>query len=125
MIINFIPVYTDTMTRLKTISVKGQTITINGEPFDFSPLGNGYELPQDAIGSEFFADKAIMSEDGVLTVSLFMPYDETVATQAIRFPDPVVMKSDGPVDIPTDHPADPVFVPEPEEDEEAHGLLEE
>lgn len=122
MIINFSPVHAPGWTPLKSVFVQGLTITINGEPFDFSPLGRGYELSLEAIGSPLFADKAVMSADGVLAVTLLMPYDEATATGAIRFPEPVTVTADGPVDIPTDHPAPP---PEPPTIEDDHGLLAE
>ncbi|MFJ3121030.1 hypothetical protein ACIPI6_31385 [Pseudomonas protegens] len=122
LIIHFSPVHAPDWTPLRSVFVEGLTITINGEPFDFSPLGKGYELSLQAIGSPLFADKAVMSADGVLAVTLLMPYDEATATGAIRFPEPVTVTADGPVDIPTDHPAPP---PEPPTIEEDHGLLAE
>ncbi|WOE77477.1 hypothetical protein RZO07_19395 [Pseudomonas protegens] len=124
-VISFSPVYTDSSPRLESVTVNGYVITINGEPFDFSPLGKGYELSLEAIGSPLFADKAVMSTDGVLAVTLLMPYDEATATDAIRFPEPVTVTADGPVDIPTDHPAQPPEIPTIETIEEDHGLLAE
>lgn len=120
--VKFSPICTDQLPRIKAVSVEGCTITVNGEPFDFSPLEKGYELSLDAIGSDLFADKAVMSTDGVLSIVLLMPYDEATATDAIRFPDPVMVTADGPVDIPTDHPAQPPETPTIEDD---HGLLAE
>lgn len=122
MIINFSPVHAPDWTPLKSVFVQGLTITINGKPFDFSPLGKGYELSLEAIGSEYFADKAVMSDDGVLAVTLLMPYDEATATDAIRFPEPVTVTADGPVDIPTDHLAPASETPTIEDD---HGLFAE
>ncbi|WP_443693147.1 hypothetical protein ACRZ5O_08500 [Pseudomonas protegens] len=119
--INFSPVYAPELRPLKSVFIKELTITINGESFDFAPLGKGYELSLEAIGSSLFADKAVMSADGVLSVVLLMPYDEATATHAIRFPDPVTV-ADGPVDIPTDHPAPASEIPTIEDD---HGLLAE
>lgn len=121
-IIQFSPVYTDGLPTLKSISIEGYAITINGELFDFSPLEKGYELALEAIGSKLFADKAVMSVDGVLSIVLLMPYDEATATHAIRFPEPVTVTADGQVDIPTDHPAPP---PEPPTVEDDHGFLAE
>ncbi|QYM99501.1 hypothetical protein K1T36_20760 [Pseudomonas protegens] len=120
--INFSPVYAPDRKPLESITVKGYKLIINGEPFDFSPLGKGYELSLEAIGSPLFADKAVMSADGVLSIVLLMPYDEATATDAIRFPEPVTVTADGSVGIPTDHPAPPSEPPTIEED---HGLLAE
>ncbi|MCU7649472.1 hypothetical protein [Pseudomonas piscis] len=121
-IINFSPVCTDRLPTLESVSIEGYAITINGELFDFSPLEKGYELSLEAIGSELFTDKAVMSTEGVLSVTLLMPYDEATATDAIRFPEPVTVTTAGPVDIPTDHPAQPPVTPTVEDD---HGLLAE
>lgn len=121
-IIKFSPVYTGRFPPIESASVEGYAITINGSTFDFSPLEKGYELSLEAIGSELFADKAVMSVDGTLSVTLLMPYDEATATDAIRFPAPVTVTTNGPVDIPTDHPAPPPQIPTIEAD---HGLLPE
>ncbi|WMN18986.1 hypothetical protein QL104_06140 [Pseudomonas piscis] len=121
-IINFSPVYTDRLPTLESVSIEGYAITINGATFDFSPLEKGYELSVEAIDSPLFADKAVMSAEGVLSITLLMPYDEATATEAIRFPAPVTVTTNGPVDIPTDHPAQPPVTPTVEDD---HGLLAE
>ncbi|KTC39482.1 hypothetical protein AO265_23840, partial [Pseudomonas sp. ABAC61] len=78
-IIKFSPVYTGRSPRIESASVEGYAITINGEQFDFSPLEKGYELSLEAIDSPLFADKAVMSVDGTLSVTLLMPYDEATA----------------------------------------------
>lgn len=121
-VIKFSPIYASDWTRIKSVSVNGFKVTVNGETFDFSPLGKGYELALEGIGSPLFADKAVMSVDGGLAVTLLMPYDEATATDAIRFPEPVIVTADGPVDIPTDHPA---VIPETPIIEDDHGLLAE
>lgn len=120
--ITFSPIYAPTFELLKTLNVEGYKLTVNGEEFDFSPLEKGYELSPEAIGSKLFADKAVMSADGVLSITLLMPYDEATATDAIRFPEPVTVTAAGPVDIPTNHPAQPPVTPTVEAD---HGLLAE
>ncbi|WMN15590.1 hypothetical protein QL104_19735 [Pseudomonas piscis] len=120
--IKFSPIYAQTLEPLKTLKVEGYKLTVNGEEFDFSPLQPGYELSLEAIGSPLFADKAVMSTDGVLSITLLMPYDEATATEAIRFPVPVTVTAAGPVDIPTNHPAQPPVTPTVEDD---HGLLAE
>ncbi|MBC2657760.1 hypothetical protein H7A76_20165 [Pseudomonas sp. MSSRFD41] len=120
--IKFSPIHAPTFELLKTLKVEGYKLTVNGEEFDFSPLEKGYELSLEAIDSPLFADKAVMSADGVLSITLLMPYDEATATDAIRFPEPVTVTAAGPVDIPTNHPAQPPVTPTVEAD---HGLLAE
>ncbi|WP_181433931.1 hypothetical protein [Pseudomonas protegens] len=123
--IKFSPVDAPAWKPLESISVEGYKLIVNGESFDFSPLERGYELSLDAIGSDLFADKTVMSADGVLSVALLMPYDEATVTDAIRFPEPVMVTADGPVDIPTDHPAQPPEIPAIETIEDNNGLLAE
>ncbi|MFJ2456066.1 hypothetical protein ACIOWK_30915 [Pseudomonas protegens] len=118
--VKFSPVYTDRLPCIESVSVEGYAITINGSTFDFSPLEKGYELSLEAIGSSLFADKAVMSADGVLSIALLMPYDEATATDAVRFPVPLTVAADGPVDIPTNYPTQPPVTPTVEDD---HGLL--
>ncbi|MDP9504500.1 hypothetical protein [Pseudomonas protegens] len=120
--ISFSPVYAPDWKRLESVDVKEYKLIINGETFDFSPLEKGYELSLEDIGSDLFADKAVMSTDGVLSIALLMPYDEATATDAIRFPEPVTVTADGPVDIPTDHPAPASETPTIEDE---HGFLAE
>lgn len=123
-IINFSPIYATDWPVIKSVNIRGFEVTINSETFDFSPLEKGYELGREGIGSPFFADKASMSAEGVLSITLLMPYDEATATDAIRFPEPVTVTADGPVDIPTNHPAIIPETPTIEEDED-NGLLAE
>ncbi|WP_025126490.1 hypothetical protein [Pseudomonas sp. PH1b] len=124
-IVRFSPLDAPNWRQLESVEVDGYRIIINGSSFDFSPLQPGYDLPLEAIGSELFADKAVMSTDGVLSITLQMPYDEATATDAIRFPEPVTVTADGLVDIPTDHPAPPPETPTIETIEEDNGLLAE
>lgn len=105
--IRFSPIASTTLEPLKSLSVKGYAITLNGEVFDFTELQPGYQLEQVDIKSDWFVDRAVMSFEGVLSVAILMPYDETVATDAIRFPESVTVTAAGPVEIPTDHPAQP------------------
>ncbi|UMZ13298.1 hypothetical protein I9018_06230 [Pseudomonas sp. MPFS] len=120
--IRFSPIASTALEPLKSLSVKGYVITLNGEVFDFTELQPGYQLEQVDIESDWFVDRAVMSLDGVLSVAILMPYDEATATDAIRFPEPVTVTAAGPVDIPTDHPAQPPVTPTVEDD---HGLLAE
>ncbi|ERO61169.1 hypothetical protein [Pseudomonas piscis] len=120
--IRFSPIASTALEPLKSLSVKGYAITLNGEVFDFTELQPGYQLEQVDIESDWFVDRAVMSLDGVLSVAILMPYDEATATDAIRFPEPVTVTAAGPVDIPTNHPAQPPVTPTVEDD---HGLLAE
>lgn len=120
MIINLSPSRSDSRI---SVSVNGDTISINEEPFDFSPLQDGDTLPQKAIDSPWFAGD-VKRVDGVLHVTLMFPHGP-YAGEAARFPVPITVIQDGPVQLPdSGHEApQPVFsgpVIEQEPVEEPH-----
>lgn len=106
MIIKLSPVRSDSRI---FISVNGNTIFINEEPFDFSQLQDGETLPRAAIDSPWFADD-VKRIDGVLHVALVLPHG-AYADEAARFPEPITVIQDGPVQLPdSGHDApQPVF----------------
>ena len=78
------------------------------EVFDFSPLQDGDTLPRQAINSPWFADD-VKRIDGVLHVKLVFPHG-AYAGEAARFPAPITVIQDGPVQLPdSGHDAPPVF----------------
>lgn len=101
--INLSPQFSDTDT-IKAVRL-GDTLTINGEPFDFSPLPDGATLPAGAIDSPHFAGP-VERIGGELHLTLRFPHSWD-ASEALRFPEPIHMTGDGPVPFPVD--------PEPEE----------
>ncbi|MGX0876212.1 hypothetical protein ACSSV4_000887 [Roseovarius sp. MBR-154] len=80
------------------LSRNGDTLTINGETFDFSPLPDGASLPTEAIGSDWFAGP-VERVGGVLRLTLILPHGAN-APEATRFPAPITLTGDGPVSLP-------------------------
>ncbi|MFI8479627.1 hypothetical protein ACIGCM_03560 [Pseudomonas sp. NPDC078700] len=80
-------------------SLVGDVLAINGEPFDFSDLPEGATLPVEAIGSEHFAGPVSRIE-GELQITLRFPIGPD-ASEAARFPKPIAVTIDGPVELPT------------------------
>ena len=93
--ISFSPVRCDTRLR---VSVLGDTIFVNDEPFDFSPLAEGATLPAEAVNSDWFTGP-ITRKDGCIEVVLVLPHG-AVAPKEARFPAPVTTQVDGPVALP-------------------------
>jgi hypothetical protein len=93
--ITFSPTRRDTPMAL---SRSGDTLTINGEVFDFSPLPEGATLPPEAIASDWFAGP-VERVDGALRLTLVLPHGAN-APEETRFPAPVAMTGDGPVPMP-------------------------
>lgn len=80
------------------LSRAGDTLTINGELFDFSILPEGASLPADAIDSDWFAGP-VTRVDGALHVVLVLPHGDH-APEETRFPLPLTLTGDGPVTLP-------------------------
>ena len=93
-----------------TVTVTGDTITINGDSFDFSPLAEGSTLPSDAIDSEWIIGD-VTRTDGEIVLSLLLPHGSR-APHETRFPEPITVTTDGPVELPIYNEP----LPEPEEE---------
>lgn len=81
-----------------TIVVSGDLLTLNGESFDFGQLPDGASLPLEAIASEHFAGPVSRIE-GELHLTLRFPIGPD-ASEAARFPSPIHVTTDGPVELP-------------------------
>ena len=82
------------------LSASGNTLTINGEAFDFSAVHDGGTLPREAIDCAMIAGDVTRCE-GELHVPLLLPYGEN-APEAVRFPAPLSVTQDGPIALPYD-----------------------
>ncbi|ORL61366.1 hypothetical protein B7H20_02925 [Pseudomonas aeruginosa] len=81
-----------------SLSRAGDVLTVNGQAFDFTPLPEGGELPAEAIGSEWFAGP-VLRRAGRLELILRFPLAAD-ASAAARFPEPLMIEADGPVELP-------------------------
>lgn len=81
-----------------SIVIKGETIIVNGEAFDFSPLLEGATLPGSAILSEWFTGDA-ERKNGNLSVTIRLPHGAN-APEKTRFPTPLEIDANGPVELP-------------------------
>ncbi|MEM7596498.1 MAG: hypothetical protein AAF382_02300 [Pseudomonadota bacterium] len=93
--ISFSPVRSDMRVR---VSVLGDTIIVNDEPFDFARLPEGATLPPEAINSDWFTGP-VTRKNGTVEVMLVLPHG-SVAPKETRFPNPVITQIDGPVSLP-------------------------
>ena len=80
------------------ISRAGDVLTINGEPFDFTQLPEGATLPATAVGSDYFVD-TVERIGGELHLTLRLPHGPN-PSQAVAFPQPIIVTVDGPVELP-------------------------
>lgn len=79
--------------RLK-VAVAGTTLVVNGDEFDFSFMEPGSELPLDALGSEVFRSDVTCDEDGVVSLTVAVPYGPT-PTEAEVYPPVLDRVTDG------------------------------
>lgn len=80
------------------VSKEGDTLTINGEPFDFSPIAEGAILPASAVDCEFIIGD-VRRQDGELHLTLLLPISWDAGHEAC-FPEPIVSPEDGPIKLP-------------------------
>ena len=93
-----------------TASRDGDTLTLNGETFDFGPLGEGETLPADAIDSPWITGD-VTRADGALHITLRLPHGAN-APEETRFPETIIDPPDGEIALPMHS------LPEPEEPED-------
>ncbi len=77
---------------------QGDTLTIDGELFDFSAVPEGAILPSDAVASPWVAGP-VTREDGMLHLVLALSHGAH-APQDTLFPSPVTVTGDGTIPLP-------------------------
>lgn len=86
------------MDKTLDVSKAGSVLTVNGEQFDFSRMGEGGTLPRSAISSDWFGgDVDVVDGDMVLT--LVLPLSANFSPEQ-AFPVDLVDVPDGPVAFP-------------------------
>jgi hypothetical protein len=81
-----------------TVTRSGDTLTIDGESFDFSGVPDGATLPAEAIASDWFPGP-VERIVGVLHLTLRLSHGAN-APESTRFPAPITLTQDGPVELP-------------------------
>lgn len=82
----------------------GDILTVNGESFDFSEVPDGATLPRWAVACAWLASD-VERINGRLHLTVLLPH-RAGASDAVLFPDPIVMDGDGPIDLPTEEMPD-------------------
>lgn len=83
-----------------TVGKSGDVLTINSETHDLSVIPDGATAPVGSITSEWIIGP-VERIDGVLHVTLILPHGPN-PSQAVAFPEPITVLSDGPVPVPQD-----------------------
>lgn len=79
-----------------TIEKQGGVLSINGTPYDFSSLNDGDEIPADAITDTSIVG-SITKSDGVINLTVLMPYSDSDAPESVTHPEPLLLDEDGEV----------------------------
>ncbi len=83
---------------LLTISKDGDTLIINGEPFDLQAISEGATLPCAAVSCAWLVSD-IERLNGVLHLSLILPHGAN-APQETLFPATLTISADGAIPLP-------------------------
>ena len=81
-----------------SVSKSGDTLTINGVTYDFTPLTGGSTLPAAAVDCEYIVGE-VKREDGEIELTLLLPITRD-ASEAAKYPEPITMTTDGEVVLP-------------------------
>lgn len=92
----------------------GDTLTINGAPFDFSALPDGATISAREIPCEWLVG-AVERIAGELHLTLILPHGAN-PSQSVAYPAPIIDPPDGVIAL----PADPAPVEQAVEEEPAH-----
>ena len=84
----------DTLTVIK----QGDVLTINDTEYDFTDLPDGGKLPAEAVDSEYVIG-SVDRVSGELELTLLLPHGPS-ASEAARFPQPIINPADGEVELP-------------------------
>ncbi|MCO7729119.1 hypothetical protein NJB93_21485 [Brucella intermedia] len=82
-----------------TLAKQGDTLTVNGDPLDFSALPEGGEYPAEAIENDTVIG-GVKRVDGVIHVAILLPYSNPDAPLSVTFPKPITVTADGPITLP-------------------------
>lgn len=92
--INLSPSRTD---QQLTASVGGDVVTLNGQALDFGPIEEGEIWMSDVFDCIWFIYATRV--DGQIEVTILLPYGPG-APYETRFPSPIYVTEDGPLDLP-------------------------
>lgn len=81
-----------------TVTKVGDALVINGDVLDFAPLLNGSTLPAEAIDNPWIIGD-VHRVDGQIELTMILPHAADASYEA-RFPVPLILNSNGPVELP-------------------------
>lgn len=97
MIINMTPIRLERPQPVVTVA--GDVITIDGDAIDLTQLPEDGVLPHGAVDSPWVIENDITRTDGEISLTMLLPIGPN-ASEASRFPAPIIVDADGPVVLP-------------------------
>lgn len=88
-----------------TVAKAGEVLTINGDAFDFTSFPDGATILAGEIPCEWIVGP-VDRIGGELHLTLILPHGPN-PSQAVAFPEPITVTSDGPIDLPQDEEKQP------------------
>ena len=81
------------------VTLAGGILTVAGTPIDLASIPPGGALAADAAGSGSIVGDILRDGGGTVTVPLLFPI-APYASEALRYPAPILVTADGPVTLP-------------------------
>jgi hypothetical protein len=81
-----------------SVIVSGDILVLNGEVLDLTPLPEGGTLPRNAVENPWLIGDVIR-KDGQIELTLLFPHGFD-ASEAARFPEPLIVTTNGKVELP-------------------------
>ena len=85
---------------LPTITLAGTILSINGDELDLSDIPNGATYPNAGELNPWLVG-SIENVDGDFELTVLLPHGPD-PSQAVAFPEPIIVTTDGPVELPHD-----------------------
>lgn len=82
-----------------TLTASGDILTVNGDVLDFSDLPDGGEYPAEALDNPMVVG-GVQRADGVIHITVILPYSNPDAPEAVRFPQSITVTTDGEIALP-------------------------
>ncbi|WP_374834802.1 hypothetical protein [Paenochrobactrum pullorum] len=76
------------------IEKRGSVLTIGDRSCDFSQLADGSDVPAEAIDNDCIVG-GITKTNGIVNVTVLMPYSDEDAPDSVLFPEPITLIDDG------------------------------
>ena len=89
--------------KIEKLEVNGFELNINDQFFNFAALEDGEEIPATAVDCRYInhaIGTPIKRIGDVIEMELLLPYADDQAPKTTKFPEPILVETNGPVGLP-------------------------